>query len=347
MDKIRFSVIGAGHIGQRHAEMVMRHSSAQLVAICDVNAEVECAIKDEIPFFSSAEEMLMTGPACDVVCICSPNGLHFEHAMLALRSNKHVVIEKPMALTKTDCENIIMQAKNVQREIFCVMQNRYSPPSIWIKGLLDQKTLGDIFMVNINCFWNRDERYYQKSKWKGSLSMDGGTLFTQFSHFIDMMYWLFGDIKNIQAQFRDFNHASTTEFEDSGIVTFEFENGGIGSINFSTSIQHVNFESSLTIVAQNGTVKLGGQYMNEIQYCDIQNYTLPELPPSNPANDYGHYKGSAANHGYVISNVIDTLLGKTSATTNAMEGLKVVDIIERIYKSSSRPMAKIQKSESF
>jgi UDP-N-acetyl-2-amino-2-deoxyglucuronate dehydrogenase len=103
--------------------------------------KLNARLKDEIPFFSSADEMLMTGPACDVVCICSPNGLHFEHAMLALRSNKHVVIEKPMALTKTDCENIIMQAKNVQREIFCVMQNRYSPPSIWIKGIIGSKDI--------------------------------------------------------------------------------------------------------------------------------------------------------------------------------------------------------------
>lgn len=336
MNKIRFSVIGAGHIGKRHAEMVMRHPQAELVAMCDVLDQNNCGVSEQIPFFSSAEEMLDKGPECDVVCVCSPNGLHAQQSLLALSHQKHVVIEKPMALTKADCEKVIFSALNAHRQIFCVMQNRYSPPSMWIKELIGKKILGEIYMVNINCYWNRDERYYKKSNWKGSLEMDGGTLFTQFSHFIDMMYWLFGDIKNIHARFRDFNHQTNTDFEDSGVVNFDFENGGIGTINFSTSIQHVNFESSLTIIGEKGTVKLGGQYMNEVQYCDIKDYTMPELSASNPANDYGEYKGSAANHGYIIENVVDTLLGRTSITTNALEGLKVVDIIERIYAAAPR-----------
>ncbi len=336
MNKIRFSVIGAGHIGKRHAEMVMRHPHAELVAMCDVLDKNNCGFSEQIPFFSSAEEMLDKGPECDVVCVCSPNGLHAQQSLLALSHQKHVVIEKPMALTKADCEKVIFSALNAHRQIFCVMQNRYSPPSMWIKELIGKKMLGEIYMVNINCYWNRDERYYKKSNWKGSLVMDGGTLFTQFSHFIDMMYWLFGDIKNIHARFRDFNHHTNTDFEDSGVVNFDFENGGIGTINFSTSIQHVNFESSLTIIGEKGTVKLGGQYMNEVQYCDIKDYTMSVLPASNPANDYGEYKGSAANHGYIIENVVDTLLGRTSITTNAMEGLKVVDIIERIYAAAPR-----------
>ncbi len=336
MNKIRFSVVGAGHIGKRHAEMVMRHPQAELVAMCDVLDQNNCGVSAQIPFFSSAEEMLDKGPECDVVCVCSPNGLHAQQSLLALSHQKHVVIEKPMALTKADCEKVIFSALNAHRQIFCVMQNRYSPPSMWIKELIGKKILGEIYMVNINCYWNRDERYYKKSNWKGSLEMDGGTLFTQFSHFIDMMYWLFGDIKNIHARFRDFNHQTNTDFEDSGVVNFDFENGGIGTINFSTSIQHVNFESSLTIIGEKGTVKLGGQYMNEVQYCDIKDYTMPELSASNPANDYGEYKGSAANHGYIIENVVDTLLGRTSITTNALEGLKVVDIIERIYAAAPR-----------
>ena len=221
------------------------------------------------------------------------------------------------------------------------MQNRYSPPSIWIKELIDKKILGKIFMVDINCYWNRDNRYYEKSEWKGTLNMDGGTLFTQFSHFIDIMYWLFGDISNIQSRFRDFNHGSQTAFEDSGVVQFDFINGGVGSINFTTSIWDVNFESSLTIIGENGTVKLGGQYMNEVKYCHIKNYEMPTLADSNPANDYGDYKGSAANHTFIIQNVVDTLLGRTNITTNALEGMKVVEIIERIYQSSDRQIKKI------
>ena len=187
-------------------------------------------------------------------------------------------------------------------------------------------------MVQLNCYWNRDDRYYKKGGWKGNQQLDGGTLFTQFSHFIDIMYWLFGDITEIQAKFNDFNHANTTEFEDSGFVNFRFINGGMGSINYSTAVWDSNLESSLTIIGSKGSVKVGGQYMNEVEVCNIQDYEMPELKPTNPGNDYGAYKGSAANHNYVIKNVIDTLKGRTTATTNALEGLKVVEIIERIYK---------------
>ena len=212
------------------------------------------------------------------------------------------------------------------------MQNRYSPPSVWIKDLIDRKVLGDIYMVQLNCYWNRDERYYKAGGWKGTKDLDGGTLFTQFSHFIDIMYWLFGDIHNIQGKFADFNHKDYTDFEDSGFVSFDFVNGGMGSLNYSTSVANQNLESSMTIIGQNGSVKIGGQYMNEVEVCNITGYQMPELAPTNPGNDYGPYKGSAANHNYVISNVIDTLNGRTAPTTNALEGMKVVDIIERIYE---------------
>ena len=128
---------------------------------------------------------------------------------------------------------------------------------------------------------------------------------------------------------------SSIEFEDSGFVSFEFVNGGLGSLNYSTSVFDKNLESSLTVIGKNGSVKIGGQYMNEVEYCHIEGYTMPELPASNPANDYGHYKGSAANHVYVIENVVDVLKGRKSITTNALEGLKVVEIIEKIYKSKT------------
>jgi len=169
--------------------------------------------------------------------------------------------------------------------------------------------------------------------WKKSL--DGGTLFTQFSHFIDIMYWLFGDIQNIQAKFNDFNHNTLTDFEDSGFVSFDFVNGGMGSLNYSTAVWNQNLESSMTIIAENGSIKIGGQYMNEVEYCHVKNYQMPALAPTNPGNDYGDYKGSAANHHYVIENVIDVLKGRAQITTNALEGLKVVDIIERIYSLRS------------
>jgi predicted dehydrogenase len=236
-----------------------------------------------------------------------------------------------MAINKADCEKVIYKALQVSRNVFGVMQNRYSPPSAWLKEVVSNNRLGEIYMVQLNCFWNRDERYYTGKNWKGSSDLDGGTLFTQFSHFIDIMYWVFGDITDINGVFADFNHEHSTSFEDSGIVNFKFVNGGMGCINYSTSVWDKNLESSITVIGSNGSIKVGGQYMNEVEYCHIKDYSMPELPPANPANDYGHYKGSAANHHYIIENVIDTLKERNTMTTNALEGLKVVEIIERIY----------------
>ena len=332
-DKVKFAVIGAGHIGKRHAEMIMRNPDAELVAISDILPAEKLGLENyPVPYFNSAEALFDSGLEFDVVNVCSPNGLHASHSILALENKKHIVCEKPMGLSKAECEQVIYTALRVSRQVFCVMQNRYSPPSVWIKEVIEKQLLGDIYMVQLNCYWNRDERYYKKDTWKGSADLDGGTLFTQFSHFIDIMFWLFGDIKDIQGKFNDFNHADLTAFEDSGLVSFNFVNGGMGSLNYSTSVWDQNLESSITIIGKKGSIKIGGQYMNEVEHCHIENYQMPELAPANPANDYGHYKGSAANHHYVIQNVIDTLKGRTSATTNALEGLKVVEIIERIYE---------------
>lgn len=330
--KIKFAIVGSGHIGKRHAEMIRRNSEAQLVAMCDIKTKSELGLENlEVPFLTSINELFKSGIDFDVVNICSPNGLHAEHALKALEYKKHVVCEKPMALNVADCEKIIFKALQVSRQVFCVMQNRYSPPSVWIKDVIEKNHLGKIFMVQLNCYWNRDERYYTGKNWKGTADLDGGTLFTQFSHFIDIMYWLFGDITDIQAIFDDYTHQTSTKFEDSGIVNFNFVNGGMGCINYSTAIWDTNLESSITIIGEKGSVKIGGQYMNEVEVCHINNYQMPELPPASPANDYGHYKGSAANHHFIIENVIDSLKGRTIPTTNALEGLKVVDIIERIY----------------
>ncbi|NJK83848.1 MAG: Gfo/Idh/MocA family oxidoreductase [Saprospiraceae bacterium] len=330
--KMKFAIVGYGRIGKRHAEMIQQNPDSELVAVCDilpVNIE-------NIPVFNTLEEMLTANIAMDVVNICTPNGLHAQQAIQVLDAKKHVVIEKPMALTRAACEEIIFKALNVSRQVFCVMQNRYSPPSIWLKSLLTNGQLGDIYLVEINCYWNRDERYYKVPAdgflWKGTKALDGGVLFTQFAHFLDIMYWIFGDITNIQTRTKNFNHTTVTEFEDTGVVQFELVNGGLGVLTFTTACWDTNFESSITVIGSKGSVKIGGQYMDKVEYCHVQNYAMPVLDSTNPANQYGTYQGSAANHHMVIQNVIEVIKGHKAPTTNALEGMKVVDIIERIYK---------------
>ncbi len=332
--KVKFAVVGCGHIGKRHAQLIEQNPQAELTALIDIKRPELLNIQFNVPFFSSLNEFLESNTATDVVNIATPNGLHAQQAIECLQHDKHVVIEKPMTLHTADAIAIINAANKYNVQVFIVKQNRYSPPVAWLKKIVDENILGKIYSVQMNCFWNRDERYYTKDSWHGSKTLDGGTLFTQFSHFIDIFYWIFGDIKNISARFQSFSHKQLTEFEDSGVVLFEFGENSLGCLSFSTAVWNKNFESSITIIAEKGSVKIGGQYMDKIEYCHIKNYSMPQLPSSNMANDYADYSGSAANHHFVIQNVIDVLQNKKSITTSAAEGMKVVDIIERIYKAT-------------
>ncbi len=227
--KIKFAVVGCGHIGKRHAEMIQHHPESELVALIDVKEKSTIKIDNyNVPFHPGIDELLKSNTEVDVITIASPNGFHTEHALKALEAKKHIVVEKPMTLTRSDAEKVIYKALNVHRHVFVVMQNRYSPPCSWIKDLIEAGVIGKIFMVQLNCYWNRDDRYYSRDGWHGKKDLDGGTLFTQFSHFIDIMYWLFGDIDNITSRITNHNHHHLTEFEDSGVVTFDFVNGGDG-----------------------------------------------------------------------------------------------------------------------
>ncbi|WP_310391597.1 Gfo/Idh/MocA family oxidoreductase [Hymenobacter sp.] len=331
---VRFAICGVGHIGRRHAALVARHPGAVLVALLDVRADLQAGLTAEfpgVPFFLSLEDYLAHGPAADVLTVATPNGLHAPQAVAGLRHGLHVVVEKPLALTKADAETIVHTALQTGRLVFGVMQNRYSPPAAWLKQVVDEGRLGQVYLVQLSCFWNRDARYYRPGGWKGTQTLDGGTLFTQFSHFVDLLYWVFGDVTNLSARFRDFAHAGLTEFEDSGLVTFDLLRGGSGTLSYSTAVWDRNLESSLTVVAERGSLRIAGQYLDKVEYCHLENYALPTLPPTNPANDYGPFQGSAANHVQVIENVVDTVQRRSFATTNALEGLKVVEIIERIY----------------
>ncbi len=335
MDKVKFAVVGIGYIGKRYADLILNRNDSELAAIVDVdkNRIEELSKLYPTQTFLDIEQLLHSDTNYDVVCLATPNYLHCSQAKLVLKNNSHVVIEKPMGLNSSDCNEVIQLAKTQDRNIFCVMQNRYSPPSAWLKEIISNHILGKIFHVQINCFWNRDERYYAASEWKGKKALDGGTLFTQFSHFIDTLYWIFGDIENIQSRFYNNNHKQIIDFEDSGVVLFDLLKGGSGTINYSTSVWNKNLESSITIIGEKGSVKVGGQYMDKVLHCEIENYTMPDLPLTNAANDYGNYKGSAANHRYVIQNIIDVMQGKDTIKTSAEEGMKVIEMIERIYRS--------------
>ncbi|MBW7913003.1 MAG: Gfo/Idh/MocA family oxidoreductase [Taibaiella sp.] len=328
---IRFAILGLGHIGTRHADMVAAHPDAELVAVIDKNSSLEPkGLYYKAPFFTSLSDFISSGIACDIICIATPNGLHATQAIDSMNAGMHVVIEKPMALTTTECDDILACAQTNNKHVLCVMQNRYSPAMQWLKNMLMDDKLGNIYMVDVHCYWNRDERYYTGNTWHGTADLDGGTLFTQFSHYIDLLYWLFGDVQDITARFANNNHKGMIDFEDSASVGFGFIKGGLGSLSYSTSVWDRNMESTMVIVAEKGTVKIGGQYMDKLEYCHIKDYELKESI-SSPVEQVAGYTAAKANHHFVIQNAVDVLKGRSEITTNALEGKKVVDIIERIY----------------
>lgn len=333
MKTINFAVVGAGMIGKRHIAMIDENKYANLCCVCDIRPRIDTKVREDVDYYNTINTMLTAHSEIDVVCICTPNALHAQMAIEVLKSGHNVVVEKPLAINTDDAKKVAEAERKSGKIAFMVMQNRYSPPSQWIKQVIDSKLLGDIRTVNINCMWNRDERYYTPGHWHGTAEYDGGTLFTQFSHFIDIMLWLVGEVKSIDAaRFNDFAHAQLTDFEDSGMVLFTLQNGAMANLSYTTAVPNSNLESSITIVGSKGAVKIAGQYMNEVVYCNIENYTMPKLAECNKPNDYGPYKGSAANHCYIIQNVVETLNGQSEPTTRVAEGIAVVDFIERVYK---------------
>ncbi|URC13105.1 Gfo/Idh/MocA family protein [Flavobacterium sp. B183] len=336
MKQINFAIIGCGRIAQRHAEHI--NNNGKLVAVCDNVKEKadSLAQKYNAKAYYCISDMLQSEDLnIDVVAVCSPNGLHSEHSIESLKSGYHVICEKPMAISSGDCGEMIQVAEKSNKRLFAIKQNRFNPPVAAIKQAIDEGKLGKIYSVQLSCFWNRNEDYY-KDSWKGTKDMDGGTLYTQFSHFVDLLYWMVGDVKNVHALTGNFAHKNIIEFEDTGVVALEFNNGALGTINYTVNSYGKNMEGSLTIFGEKGTVKIGGQYLNELEYQNIEGFKIENLPAGNTANNYGAYQGSMSNHDKIYENLVDVLTNDGVITTNAFEGLKTVEIIEKIYKSAKK-----------
>ena len=221
------------------------------------------------------------------------------------------------------------------RRLFIVKQNRFNPPVQAVKDAIDGGKFGNIFSVQLNCFWNRNFAYYQNSDWKGTKELDGGTLYTQFSHFIDLLYWMIGDVEEVKTFIQNYAHQEVIDFEDTGVISLRFKNGVLGTINYTVNAYAKNMEGSITIFGEKGTVKVGGQYLNKLEYQSIESAEIGTLREGNPANEYGEYQGSMSNHDRVYENLIDVLQKGGSIATNGLEGLKTVEIIEKIYQSAN------------
>jgi len=331
MTNLKFAIVGCGRIAERHAEHIVKQ--AKLVAVCDIKKERRALFIDKYncKSYETIDELLQDEKEIDLVAICSPNGLHAIHTIKVLQAGIHVLCEKPMAISTSDCQLMIDEAQRMKKHLFVVKQNRFNAPIAALKQAIDDGKLGKILSVQLNCFWNRNDKYYETSDWKGKKELDGGTLFTQFSHFIDLLYWMVGDVKKINVITRNYLHQHNVEFEDTGVIIMEFMNGAIGTVNYTVNSYDKNMEGSITIFGEKGTVKVGGQYLNVLEHQSIKDYVIDVPLETKPANDYGFYQGSMSNHDKVYENIIDVLINNGRVATKGFEGLKTVEIIENIY----------------
>ncbi len=335
---LHFALIGCGRIASRHAEQMMR--AGKLVAVCDIIPERADALAAQYncTAFYSVDDLFAANTSAHVAAVCTPNGLHAAHTIAALEAGMHVICEKPMAIHSADCKAMMDAATQRGKKLFVVKQNRFNPPVAALKEVVHKEMLGAILSLQLNCFWNRDAAYY-KDSWKGTMAMDGGILFTQFSHFIDLLYWIFGDIKILAATTLNMAHKGVIEFEDTAVVTIQLNNGAPGSIHCTINSHKKNMEGSLTVFGEKGTVKIGGEYLNELEYQSIEDYTIENLPAGNRANEYGTYTGSMSNHDKAYKQVVEALQSTANITTNAHDAMKTVEIIENIYAAAKRGKA--------
>jgi UDP-N-acetyl-2-amino-2-deoxyglucuronate dehydrogenase len=329
----KFAIIGCGRIAHRHAENILR--IGELVAVCDT--EQKKADKFAAHYTSKAyysiDDLLKKEKEVDVISVCTPNGLHAEHSIKSLQGGKHVLCEKPMCIAMEAAWSMMDTAHFFRRKLFIVKQNRFNPPVQFVKKLLEENKLGKIFSFQVNCLWNRPQEYYDGG-WRGSGDLDGGLLYTQFSHFIDLLYWFLGDVEEVTGYKKNFGLRSNLNFEDSGIALLKMKNGSIGTINYTINSYKKNVEGSLALIGEKGSIKIGGQYLNTIEWQSLEEELHFDNHSTTNANDYGFYTGSMSNHDKVYDEFIKALDNAPNSLPKPAEALKTIEIIRKIYKAS-------------
>lgn len=333
---VKFAIVGCGAIGSRHAAVIDAEERGSITSFCDVEVE---KIQDlvnkygpHIMSFTDYDEMLQKTDAT-VINICTPHGLHAQMAIKAAKAGKHILVEKPMALTVSDATEMIRAAESNNVHLMVVKQNRFNVPIAITKQAIESGKLGKIFMVQCNVLWNRHDGYYAESNWRGHKELEGGALYTQASHFIDLLNWWFGDVDDVEAEVSTKNH--DIEIEDCGNALLRFDSGVMGALTWTTCVYNKNYEGSITIIAENGTIKIGGPYLNKIEYWDVRAFPLQDdLSFADKPNSYGEYQGTSSNHDQVVTNVVAKLLNERHHVVEGDEGIMSIKAIEMIYNKA-------------
>jgi UDP-N-acetyl-2-amino-2-deoxyglucuronate dehydrogenase len=330
--KIRFAIVGCGRIAANHFTALEQHREhAELVAVCDTDpAALERAVNrtGARPYASLAE--LLKWPGLDAVVLCTPSGLHSQQCIKAAQCGVHVVTEKPMATRWVDGLEMVRACDEHGVRLFVVKQNRRNATLQLLKRAVDQKRFGRIFMVTINVFWSRPQEYYDSARWRGTWEFDGGALMNQASHYIDLVDWLIGPVESVQAYIGTL--ARNIQVEDTATVGIRWRSGTIGSVNVTMLTYPRNLEGSITILGENGSVRIGGVAVNEIQHWQFAD-SRPEDADIQAAN-YTTTSVYGFGHPLYYENVIAALRGAVEPETDGREGLKSLEVLIASYLSA-------------
>ena len=292
MKTVNFAILGCGNIGSRHTERIKEIEGANLQAVCDIAEDKAKSLGEKYgcSYYFKLEDMLKN-PNIDFVNVCTPCGLHARQSIAALKAGKNVLSEKPMAIFAKDALQMVQVAGENKRKLFIVKQNRYNPPIKLVRQLATDGKLGEPILFIANMIWNRNEEYYQKSPWRRSLKMAGGTLYNQASHFVDLMLSFMGKPENVYALMG--TKKMDIEIEDTGTITSEFENGSFGVLNYTVTATNRNYEGSITLISSKGTIKIGGEYLDKIDYFQVEGIDSFDSieAPTNP-DVYGFFQES-------------------------------------------------------
>jgi UDP-N-acetyl-2-amino-2-deoxyglucuronate dehydrogenase len=328
---IRIAVVGCGRISRNHFDAIAKVDRLELAAVCDIIPERahEAASRYGVPGFESLDEMLAS-VRCDAVALCTPSGLHPKHGILAARSGKHVICEKPMAISLEAADELVNECDAAGVQLFVVKQNRLNPAIQLLKRAIDRERFGRIYLANTTVRWTRPQEYYDQAPWRGTWEFDGGAIMNQASHYVDLIQWLIGPVESVMAKTATL--ARHIETEDTGVAVLRFRSGALGVIEVTMLTYPKNLEGSITILGEKGTVKVGGTAVNRVEHWTFADYDdddkLVESASTNPPTVYGF-----GHEGY-YRNVLAVLRGQAKAETDGRAGRKSLELILGIYESA-------------
>src|SRR5690349_10545392 len=329
--EFKVALVGCGRISRNHFEALRKIEGLTLTAVCDIVPDRAHSAADQegVEAFTAYDELLQRAD-CDVVSVCTPSGLHPSQGAMAARAGKHVITEKPMAITLSQADELVHACDEAGVFLFVVKQNRLNPPIQLLRRAVDKGRFGRIFLANTTVRWQRPQEYYDAAPWRGTWEFDGGAIMNQASHYVDLIQWLVGPVESVMA--KTATQARRIEAEDSGVAILKFRSGALGVIEVNVLAYPKNLEGSITILGEKGSVKIGGTAVNRVETWLFADYDdddkLVETVATNPPSVYGY-----GHEGY-YRNVLAVLHGEAKAETDGRAGRKSLELILGIYESA-------------